>query len=492
MSERAGVAGAAARGMAWAMAAAVSGRVISVVGLVVLARLLAPEDFGLLAIALVIVTYLETLGDLGVGAALVYWPRRAEEAARLAFAVNVVTGAAWGLAMILAAPWLAGFFERPDAVWIIRAMALSFPVKALGNAHDALLRKELRFRARMLPEVGMGAAKAAVAIALAAGLGWGAWSLVVGHLAGLAVWTAVLWRVEPWRPGGPLPLDLFGPMLRYGRGLVAVNVLAAVVHHADLVVVGRMLGATALGFYQIAYKVPEMSIAMLIWVAGRVLFPAFSRIHAAGEDVGRAYVASIRYVSLMSLPAAVGLVLLAEPIVTVVFGSKWAPAAPMLQALAVYIGLRSVGTPAGDVLKGTGRTGLLAGLALVKAIILVPALIWAGGFDASAVAWTMAAVAVVTTTLNLGVVQWRYGVPVPVALRGAAPGGAASAIMAAAVLGWTRWVASAGSVIGLAAAVLVGALVYVGAVGALFPDILSRAKRTLLADTPPLAEGAPK
>lgn len=489
--ERSTLGSDAARGMAWALAAAVGGRTISAVGLVVLARILTPEDFGLVAIAIVVVTYLETLGDFGVGAALVYWPRREADAAQLAFLVNLATGAAWGIGMALAAPWLADFFGRPDSVGILRAMALTFPLKALGNAHDALLQKELRFRARLVPELGMGAVKAVIAVALAMA-GWGVWSLVLGHLVGLAIWTTLLWRVEPWRPGTRVPTDLAGPMLRYGRGLVAVNVLAAVVHHADLVVVGRMLGAVPLGFYQVAQKVPEMSITVLIWVAGRVLFPAFARIHASGEDVGPAYLASIQYVTLLALPAAVGLLILAEPLTIVVFGPKWAPAAPILQGLAVYLGIRSIGSQAGDVLKGTGRTGLLAGLAGAKAVILVPVLVVAGGFDAPTVAWAMAAIAVATTWLNLSAVRWLEGPPVAAALRAAGPATAASAIMAATVAGWTRWILDPGSVPGLVAAVAIGAASYAVAVVVLFPDILRRATRTFRgAPAPPTEEAAP-
>lgn len=485
--ERTGLAGSTARGMAWALAASVSGRAIAAIALIVLARLLTPEDFGLVAIALVVITYLETVGDLGAGAALVYWPRRQDDAAQLAFFINLAAGLAWGISMFLAAPWLAGFFDRPDSVWILRAMAVTFPVKALGNAHDMLLQKHLRFRERMLPEVGMGAAKGAIAIALALA-GWGAWSLVVGHIAGTFAWTLVLWRVEPWRPGARLPTDLLAPMLRYGRGLVAVNILAAVVHHADLVIVGRMLGTVPLGFYQVAQKVPEMTITVLIWVAGRVLFPAFARIHAVGGDVGGAYLASIRYVTILTIPAAVGLLLLAEPIMEVVFGPKWAPAAPILQGLAVYLGIRSVGSQAGDVLKGTGRTGLLAGLAAAKAVLVVPVLLMAGRIDAPTVAWAMAGTAVATTALNLGAVRWLDGPPVGAALRAAAPAVAASAVMTAVLLAWTAWVLTPAGAGGLAAAIGVGTLGYAAAAWTLFPDVLRRAASVLRGDATPVSE----
>ncbi|MFW6198925.1 MAG: oligosaccharide flippase family protein, partial [Acidobacteriota bacterium] len=304
----------AARGVVWAAASVGAGKLVALVGLVVLARLLSPSDFGLVAFALVFITYVETLGDLGAGAALIYWPDRRDDAAQVSFLVNQVTGLAWfGLSWV-AAPHVAAFFQTPEGASILRVMALGLPIKYLASTHDALLQRQIDFRARTAAELGFSLVKFAVAVLLAY-RGFGAWSLVWGQLAGQAVSSAALWLLVPWRPRARIPSELLGPMLRYGRGLVAVNVLAAVVHHADLVIVGRMLGARALGLYQVAGKIPEATITLLIWVSGKVLFPTLSRVHAEGGSLRRPYLEAIRYVSLLTLPAVVGLILLARPLV---------------------------------------------------------------------------------------------------------------------------------------------------------------------------------
>lgn len=446
-------------GIVWAFLSMSAGKVVSLLGLAILARLLTPEDFGVLAFALVFITYVETLGDLGTGAALIYWPRRQDDAAQLTFAVNATMGVAWFAVCLLAAPGVAAFFQNPAGEPVLRAMAWVFPLKYLATTHDALLQRRIRFKTRAVAEIGFAVVKLVVAVSLA-WAGFGVWSLVWGQVAGQAASSVALWIVVPWRPGLRLPLDLLGPMLRYGRGLVAVNVLSAVVHHFDLVVVGRMLGATALGLYQVAVKIPEMTITLIIWVVGRVLFPAFSRIHASGKKLEDAYLTTLRYVSAATLPAAVGLALLADPVVDTVFGAGWSGAAPILRALAVYAGLRSLGTQAGDVLKGTGRSGLLAGIGAVKAALLVPALLYAGRFGAAAVAWTLAGLTVLTASLSVGVVCHLYSMRPLRILRAIQPGLLGASVLALFLVGWKTWVTAAQGPVALTTTVAAGAVTY--------------------------------
>jgi len=390
------------RQLTWALTATLAGRLLSFVGLVVLARFLAPEDFGLFATALVFVTYVETIGDLGTGAALVYWPDRPRDAAQLTFAVNVLMGCAWFVVAQGAALSVARFFQNADAAPVLQAIAWVLPIKFLGQTHDAWLQRDIRFRARALPEVALALAKLVLSIGLAV-RGFGVWSLVWGQIGGQLAWTAGVWLLVPWRPGWRIPLDLLGPMLRYGRGLIAVGVLSAIVHHADLVIVGRMLGTTELGWYRVASRLPELAIALMVWVAGKVFFPTFARLNAdGGGRLGEAYLSVLRYLTILSLTAAAVLFFAAEPIVVVLFGEAWRPAAPILRGLSVYAGLRASGSQAGEVFKATGHTGWLARLAVLKAVLMVPALVLAARIDATAVAWALAGVTALTAAISLG------------------------------------------------------------------------------------------
>lgn len=403
MSEESSLGARTRTAVIWAFLATAGTRLLTLLSLMVLARMLAPREFGLLAFALVYTTYAETVGDLGTAVALIYWRERRDDAAQVTFAINAVMGAFWCVTTLLLAPAIAGFFRVPEGTAIVRVLSFGFLIKFLGNTHDALAQKDLRFRARAVPELSLAGGKAVVAVSLAS-LGFGAWSLVWGHLAGLFLWSFASWRMVSWRPSLRLPRDLAGPMLRYGRGIVGVNVLAAIVHHSDVAIVGRVLGPAALGLYQIAWKIPEATIAVIIWVVSRVLFPTFSKIRE-GPELARAYLTALTYVSLVTLPLAGVLVVAAEPLVGVFLGERWMEAAPLLRWLAVYAGLRAIGTHAGDVLKSTGRTSLLAALSAARAVVLVPALFLAAHAGVTKVAMTLAAVTAVAAVANIGIVM---------------------------------------------------------------------------------------
>lgn len=473
-----GLAGRTAWGVVWALVATSGARLVWLLALAFLTRLLTPEEFGLLAFALVFILYVETVGDLGTGVALVRWPGDAARAAQVTFWVNLGTGLLWFGLTVALAPAVAAFFQHPEGEPVLRVLAASFLLKALGNTHDALCLKAMRFRARLVPELGQALARGVVAVALA-WHGFGVWSLVTGYLAGLAVWVVGLWLVVPWRPRWRMPGDLAAPMLRFGAPLVAVNVLAAVVHHVDLVIVGRVLGATALGLYQIATKVPEMTVILVVWVASKVLLPAFSALQGSPRALAGAYLAALRYVGALAVPAAAGLVLLAEPLVVTLFGDAWRGAAPILQALGAYAGLRALGSHAGDVLKATGRSGLLAGLAVVKAAVLVPALLIAASAGAVAVAATLAGVTTLTLALNLAVVSRLLGLRPAQLGRALAPSLAAGATLALALVAWTLATGGLADPIVLAGGVLLGAGVYLAALWAVSPGLFVQLRASL-------------
>ncbi|HEX7830012.1 MAG TPA: lipopolysaccharide biosynthesis protein, partial [Thermoanaerobaculia bacterium] len=391
------------RAAVWAFLAVTGTRIITLGSLSVLARLLAPREFGLLAFALVYITYAETIGDLGTATALIYWKDRREDAAQITFLINAAMGVSWCLLTLALAQPIASFFHNPDAAAIVRVLAFGFLIKFLGNTHDALAQKDMRFRARAIPEVGLAATKAGISIALAL-MGFGAWSLVWGHLAGMTAWTVASWLIVDWRPNFTFPRELVAPMLRYGRGIVAVNIIAAMVHHADLAIVGRMLGPIALGLYQIADKIPDATITIIIWVGSKVLFPAFARIQQGGE-LRRAYLKALTYVSIVTVPVAGVLAVAAGPIVAVFFGPKWRDAAPILQWLAIYAGVRSLGSHAGDILKATGRSGVLASFGVLKAAVMIPALMFGARYGTVGVAIALTSVTAFTSLINVVIIM---------------------------------------------------------------------------------------
>ncbi|MGZ5440497.1 MAG: lipopolysaccharide biosynthesis protein [Thermoanaerobaculia bacterium] len=467
-----------ARAASWAFLSTIGAKVVTLASLALLARLLSPAEFGLLAFALTYIVYVETIGDLGSGVALIYWPDRRDDAAQVTFIVNVIAGVFWCLLTIALAPWIADFFNAPGGIPLVQALAFGFVIKYLGTTHDALAQKDLRFRERTVPELAMALVKAGVAVTLA-WRGFGAWSLVWGHLTGMVAWTSLLWAIVPWRPRRSLPRDLFRPMLSYGRGIIFVNVLTAIEDRTDLAVVGRYLGLRALGLYQLASKLPEATIAVIVRVASRVLVPAFSGLHARRENLQAAYLLASRYIGAMTLPIVTGLAILAQPIILTFFGRQWIEAAPMVSALAILGGVRAISNHAGDVLKATGRATLLARFEAVRAAMIVPAVLIAAQRSAVSVAMAMVAVDGIATLIVFRLTSRAIGIGLGAIARAFAPSVLSAAVMAAALAAWQRWSPAWGTVPTLMVSVALGAVVYLTALHVTDPTLLAGARSLL-------------
>lgn len=465
-----------AKAVGWAFVATSGSRIVTLIGLTLLARILAPAEFGLLAFALAYIVYVDTIADLGTGTALIYWPDRRDDAAQVTFLVNLGAGLFWCTLTYFLAPFIADFFNAPAGSAIVRVLSFTFFIKYLGNTHDALTRKDLRFKAAAIPELAMAIVKMGVALALA-WRGFGAWSLVWAHLAGLIAWTGLLWVITPWRPSLRIPTDLFRPMLAYGRGIIFVNVLAAFQYQTDLVMISRWWGMTALGLYQLAGKIPEATVAMIYRVAGKVLLPAFSRASANGANPNATYLGAARYVAAVTLPVACGLAFLAEPFVLLFFGREWIAAAPIVSALTVLAGIRSLASHPGDVLKATGRVGLLARIGFLRVTLIVVSIVIAVRWSPLAVAVALVVVDSFALLLALTATSRAIGIPLSTIGRAYAPSVIASGVMSLALAGWMWFGPELPVFANVAAAVTLGALTYLAVLRIADPTILAEARR---------------
>jgi len=284
----------------------------------------------------------------------------------------------------------------------------------------------------------------------------------------------------PWRPRWRVSLDLARGMLKYGAQIVSVNVIAAVVHHVDYVIVGRVLGSAALGFYSLAYRTPELFITMIIWVVGKVAFPVYSKLQDDEPALRKAFLMTLRYLSLLTIPAGLGLATLGGLFVTTFYGEKWLPAIPVLQMLAVAGCLRSLGSHAGDVYKATGRPDILTKLGLLRAAVLIPALLWGARYGIYGVAVAQASVTAASTLLNLYVAGRVLRVPALslIAEFRAAALGAAAMVVALQLL--LPALSAMPKGMGLAAGVCAGGGVYVLTMWLVGRETVRQARATVM------------
>jgi len=429
-----GLARSALRGTAWTGVSQLSGKLLFFVSTLLLARLLARDDFGVAAYAITVITFFSAIPALGLGPALIYHDD-SDEVLSTGFWLGLAGGCACFVLLWALAPWSNLVFDDPRAVDVTRALALVFPIEALRNVHATVLRKRLDFKRRFVPELLQSIAKGGVAIALALA-GFGYWSLIWGSVAASLVSVPAYWLAVRWRP----QLRFDGPtarrLLPFGGHIVAVNLLGAFVRNLDYVLVGRLLGAATLGVYVLAFRIPDLLIRNFSTMFGQVLLPVYARVKGDRVAVREAFLATTSYVFALTAPVALGLSLVAEPLVLTAFTEKWAEVVPVIPPICLYALCASVSFNMGDLYKAMGRPDVLMRLSLLRAVLIVPALVYAAAWvgSATAVAWAQAVVAVVAMAANFVVAGALFEMPIRAAVARLVPVLGACAVMSGITL----------------------------------------------------------
>lgn len=380
------------RGVAWSTATFVATRVVGFAATAALARLLTPDEFGVVAVILVFVAIVELTSDVGMKAAVVFEQERGlTPRLDVAFTLNLLLAAGLSGFGVACAPVVADFFNLGDRVDLFRLAALNPLLVGLGNVHDATLLRGLKFRRRMVPEVARTIVRSATQITLAVA-GLGASALVVGVLAGSVAWSAVLWALTRYRPRLRLDRAVARELLRYGLPASALELLAVIGGRLDIVVIGRVLGDRVLGLYSLAYRVPELLIESVAWTVSRVAFPAFARERVRNEAGLSAMAAEmLRWQALYAAPVAAAMAVLAPPLIVVLFGETWREAAGVLSAIAVATAVGSMSYPVGDILKATGQQRILVFVNIAFLPLFAAGIILVAPHGIIAVAWVRVA-----------------------------------------------------------------------------------------------------
>lgn len=348
---------------------------------IVLARVLGPEEFGTYAVAFVALMAILSFNELGVSLAIVRWPGDPREIAPTVTTISIVSSATLCVAGYLVAPWFADMMRDPEATEVVRLLVLSVLVNGMVATPAALLQREYRQGTRMIIDQTNVWVGAVLSVTLAL-LGWGAMSLAVGRIAG-AVISAVLFFVY-----SPLPFRVgfnrrhARALFSFGLPLAGASLIVFFVGYADQLVTGRLLGATMLGFYVLAFNLASWPVSMFSQPMRSVAPTTFSRLQHNHCQMNRAFRSILRVLAAAALPVCFFLAGAADPVIRFVYGDEWAPAALALTWLALLAAFRIVFELAYDFLVVLGKTGSLLGIQLWWLAALVPALIigaiWTG------------------------------------------------------------------------------------------------------------------
>jgi O-antigen/teichoic acid export membrane protein len=355
------------KGVTWTVASQAARLLINLVVVVILARLLSPKDFGLIAMVAVFSNFFFILNDLGIPSAIIQKKDVTEEDLSSAFWVNLFEGLIiTGLFLILA-PVIASFYSASILKPIVMVMSLLFTISSLGMIQSALFSKKMDFKTLSIVEIVSAALGGGVAITLAA-TGFGVWSIVFQSLTSTLVMAVLLFSLSEWRPRLILRWQPTRRLLGFGLPLMGFNFVNYFNRNLDNLLIGKYLGAKQLGYYDVAYKSLLFPMQNVSSVIGRVMFPALSRLEEDKARVRMAYIRATQYIALITFPLMAGLAVLAPQLVRVSLGPKWEKAIFLIQVLALIGGLQSLYTTIGWIYLSQGRTGVLFMYGVVIAV----------------------------------------------------------------------------------------------------------------------------
>jgi lipopolysaccharide exporter len=416
------------RGVAWSTLSFGMSKGLSFLAVLVLTRLLAPSQFGLVAAVLVMVSVIEYTADLGMKATVIYEQESgAGDRVETAFTLNMIVATTMTLVGVLLAPAVADFFHVPDHAWLFRLAMFDVFLTGLGTTHDGLLLRDLRFNTRIITDVLNAAVRAVVSVSLALE-GFGAASLVWGLLAGTAAWTIAQWSLTPFRPRLRLDRKIAASMMHYAAGASMLTVLDQLTSAVTPTTIGRVLGARALGLASIGYRVPTLVLQNIANQISQVAFPALARkrvTDAAG--IGASTHRLIRYQSLYALPLAAGMAVLARPLVETLFSVRWLDASGVLAAVAILSGISASLFPLGDGFKAMARQRVMVVLSILQLPLSVGLIILVAPYGITAVAWVQAGAELFIGSLMIVAAQRVLGLRISSTLATLWPGTVAAA-----------------------------------------------------------------
>jgi O-antigen/teichoic acid export membrane protein len=363
----------AIRGVAWTTVGRTLAQLVSFGITVVLARLLTPADFGLLGMGLVFTGFVSMFGELGFGAALVQRTDITEAHLSSVFWLNVVTGIVLAAVTAAAAPLLGLFYDEPTLVPLLRVLSLNFVLAPLTMVQTALLSRSMNFRLLAVAEIASTAVSGTAAV-MAAFAGWGVWSLVCKTLVSTVVTSVALWSASQWRPQRIWDRTALRELIGFSSNLLGFMTINYWARQLDALLIGRVMGANALGLYSRAYSTMLLPVYEISGVLSRVMFPTLSKLQADKSEAKRVYLKTIGMIAVVTFPLMGMLFVLTEPFVIAIFGAHWIECAPVLRILSIVGMFQSVGTTVGWLYQSQGRTDLMFRWAIAAGFAIMASL----------------------------------------------------------------------------------------------------------------------
>ncbi len=452
------------KSVGWMLVGRVIKFVIHGLSSIAIVRLLEPRIFGIYSIAGLFIGFTKQFQGFGMGQAIIRHPELKPEHLSTFFVANLLGSTSLCAALWLAAPLLETLFREPAAVPVLRFLALGFLLNPFSSVSSAVLQRRMEFRAQTVANVVFALSQVLTALVLA-WHGFGVWSLAIGQLTGQTARTLTLVLSARTLPRPRYSRSAARELAGFSVGMWIKNAALYAQDRVDYFVVGRWLGATALGFYERAYRIPEALVKEMGSTANNVLYSAYSQIQGERERVHAAFRRVVLALSLPAFPVLIGALLVAPALVHVVFGARWDPTVAPLQILCLGGLFRLASQTSSTLMNALGQIRLEVWSRLVSFVLMA-----AGCYFGTRWGLVGVAAAIVAAELFMAVVMGAIlvrvgGIPLGSLFRPQIPALQATLVMAAGVLLFQTATAAAlglRSPAMLASSVLLGAGLYLG------------------------------
>jgi O-antigen/teichoic acid export membrane protein len=393
--------------------------------------MLAPQDFGLMALVVAIIAFAQIFSDMGVSNAIIHYQVISHEELSSLFWLNILAGSGIMVTIMLASPLFAWVYHEPRLQPVLICVSVSFLIAAVGQQLQVLAEKQLLFSALARLELASAAAGFAVAVAVAFS-GGGVYALVAGMLVSAVVGTVAAWVLfaHGWRPLWRLRLGEVRRFLGFGAYMMGNNLLNSLNMQADLLVGGRTLSAGVLGSYSLPRDLCLRIGFVINPIVTRVGFPVMAKVQEERSVLKDFYLKTIRMTASVNFPIYSGLFIFAPELVRVLFGDQWLASVPLLRILALWGLVRSTGSPVGILLLAAGRADLSFRWNCAIQFLFLPVL-WVGshhgvqGLACALLAFQLCMVVplwfiLVRPLCGAGVTEYFRQIVIPLALAGLA------------------------------------------------------------------------
>lgn len=387
-------------GLRWTGGTQVFQQFLNLAFSVVMARLLVPEDYGLLAMASVFTGVVFFVLDLGLSAAIVQRPDLKERQISSIFWINIAMGLIMTLLGIASSWPIARFYNSPGVQPLVIALSLNFLLFSMGATQGALLTRQMDFKTLQLRTLIAQIVSVTCAITLAF-LGFGVWSLVSRILIAGLIEVILMWSVSTWSPTWSFAWADVKELSGFSSDVLTSNLLIYIGRNADNLLIGKFLGTTSLGYYAMAYNVMMLPVQRCSQMFVKVMFPALSRLKEDAEKFKRSWLRAIRLTGAVVVPLMLGLICLTPQFVQVIYGEPWLPVVPLLQLLAISGIVQTLAQLNRIVLLALGQTRLGLKLIFISVFITLVSFIVGLPYGVTGVALSFAVASTISETFFL-------------------------------------------------------------------------------------------